>query len=80
MSPLRIPRLELIENPNNKNDFIIFRHQIHSKKMPKGFQAKLRPGSATFSKSHKLTTKRPHKTKKHKTRKNKKNKSIFNLF
>lgn len=75
MTLLRIPRLELIENPNNKNDFIIFRHQIHSKKVPKDS-----PGSATFSKSHKLSSKRPRKSKKHKTRKHKKTKSIFNLF
>ena len=72
---MSIPRLELIENPNNKNDFIIFRHQIRSKKV------------STFSKNRKLSYKkiRKHKTKgsftkKHKTRKHKKYKTLFNIF
>lgn len=62
----KLPRLELIEDPNNKNDFIIFRHQIDSKKVP------------GFTKKTKITSKkRKHK---HKTRKHKKSKSIFNIF
>jgi hypothetical protein len=65
---MTIPRLELIENPNNKNDFIIFRHQIRSKKVP------------TFSKKRKLPSKKTRKHKKHITRKHKKYKSLFNIF
>jgi hypothetical protein len=56
MTNKRLPRLELRENPNNQNDFIIFRHQIRSKKMP------------TFSKKGKVISKK-NKTRKHKKRK-----------
>jgi hypothetical protein len=56
MTNKRLPRLELIENPNNQNDFIIFRHQIRSKEMP------------TFSKKRKVSSKK-NKTRKHKKRK-----------
>lgn len=63
-----LPRLELIENPNNKNDFIIFRHQINSKNLQ------------TFYKNRKNTSKKINKQGKHKTRKHKKRKSIFNIF
>ena len=68
-----LPRLELIEDPNKKNDFIIFRHQIGNKKVP------------TFHKNSKILSKtirhkRRTKTRKHKTRKHKKPKSIFNIF
>ena len=65
---MTIPRLETIENPNNKNDFIIFRHQIRSKKMP------------TFYKKTHLSSKKTRKHQKHKTRKHKRRKTIFNLF
>jgi hypothetical protein len=63
-----LPRLELIENPDGKNDFIIFRHQIGSKKM------------AGFSKKRKLTSKSRRYHKKSKTKTHKKRKSIFNIF
>ena len=63
-----LPRLELTEDPNKKNDFIIFRHQIHGKKVP------------TFSKKRKLTSKNKRHRRKNITRKHKKRKSIFNIF
>lgn len=63
-----LPRLELTEDPNKKNDFIIFRHQIGSKKM------------ATFYKNGKNTSKK-HKTNiKNKTKRHKKSNSIFKIF
>lgn len=70
-----LPRLELTEDPNKKNDFIIFRHQTRGKKVPKG---SLR--SATFSKKRKLSSKSRRRHKKHKTRKHKKSRSLFNIF
>lgn len=63
-----LPRLELTEDPNKKNDFIIFRHQIKGKKVP---------GS---SKKAKISSKKTRKHRKTKTRKHKKRKSIFNIF
>jgi hypothetical protein len=60
-----LPRLELYEDPNKKNDFIIFRNQTKSDK-------------AFLKKKREKTNKKIHK--KHKTRKNKKSKSIFNIF
>ena len=77
---MTIPRLELTEDFNKKNDFIIFRYQTQGKKIPKTFQAKLRPGSTTFSKKRKLLSKKTHKHKKNKTRKHKKYRSLFNIF
>lgn len=65
---MTLPRLELTEEPNKKNDFIIFRHQIGSKKVP------------TFSKNHKTRVRKLRAHKKRKTRKHKKSKSIFNIF
>ena len=65
---MTIPRLELTENPNNKNDFIIFRHQIRSKKVP------------TFTKNRKLSSKKTRRHGKNKTKKHKKRKSFFNIF
>jgi hypothetical protein len=63
-----LPRLELTENPNKKNDFIIFRHQIKGKKV------------SGFSKKVKISSKKTRKHRKTKTRKHKKRKSIFNIF
>ena len=65
---MTIPLLELTEDPNKKNDFIIFRHQIRGKKMP------------TFSKNRKLSSKKTRRHRKTKTRKYKKKKSLFNIF
>lgn len=75
MSPSRLPRLELTENPNNKNEFIIFRHQIKAKKIFK--DSKIIPNKKTINqKKHK------HKNNKTKNKrsKNKKSKSLFNIF
>jgi hypothetical protein len=68
-----LPRLELTEDSNKKNDFIIFRHQIRSKKVVKSKVA--RPNKV----KHKRTKTRKHKSgviMKHKTRKHKR-KTIF---
>jgi hypothetical protein len=65
-----LPRLELTENPNQKNDFIIFRKQIEGKKVP----------SLPKVASRKLSSKKTRKHKKGKTRKHKRSKSIFDLF
>ena len=59
-----LPRLELTEDPNKKNDFIIFRKQLKGKKI-------------TSNKTHKYKQTKHKKTRKHKT---KKTKSIFNIF
>jgi len=69
-----LPRLELTENPNKNNDFIIFHKQIKGKHL----------STKTYkhsSKSHKKTksTKKQSKKRHHlKTRKHKK--SIFRLL
>jgi hypothetical protein len=65
---MTIPHLELIEDPNKKNDFIIFRHQIKGKKVP------------GFSKKVNLSSKKTRKHRKIKTRKHKRKKSFFNIF
>ena len=64
-----LPRLELTEDPNKKNDFIIFRKQLKGKKASKG--------SASLKKS---SSKKTRKNRKGKTRKHKKRKSFFNIF
>jgi hypothetical protein len=69
---MTLPRLELTEDPDNNNEFIIFRHQNKSKKIAKG--------SITSSKKHKLRIKKTRKHRKNKTRKHKKSKSLFNIF
>jgi len=69
MTTSRLPRLELTEDPNKKNEFIIFRHRIKGKKEPKG-----------YSDSKKITSKKKLKHKRVKTRKHKKSKSLFNIF
>ena len=67
-----LPRLELTEDPNKKNDFIIFRKQMKGKKMPKG--------SSGSTGSKKSSSKKTHKHRKTTTRKHMKRKSIFNIF
>jgi hypothetical protein len=64
-----LPRLELTEDPNKKNDFIIFRKQIKGKKVSKGSES-----------SKKSSSKKTRKYRKGKTRKHKKRKSFFNIF
>lgn len=68
MKPLKLPRLELKEDPNNKNEFIIFRHQIKGNKK-----------SNSIIKNKPLV-KKTRKHKKNITKKHKKKKSLFNLF
>jgi hypothetical protein len=60
-----LPRLELTEDPNKKNDFIIFRKQLKGKKLPS---------------SKNLPSKKHRKSRKITTRKHKRRKSIFNIF
>lgn len=61
-----LPRLELYEDRNKKNDFIIFRQQIKDKKS---------------SVSKKTTSKNIKRTyRKSTTKSRKKRKSIFNIF
>lgn len=76
-----VPSLQLIEDPNKKNDFIIFRHQINSKKTRKSRISSSQPKVA-FSKKKNLSSKKKRlaKRRKHKTRKYKKSKSFFNIF
>jgi hypothetical protein len=69
MTTSRLPRLELIEDPNKKNDFIIFRKKNKGKKVPKG--------SVGLKKS---SSKKTRKHRKGITRKHKKRKSFFNIF
>ena len=64
-----LPRLELTEDPNKKNDFIIFRKQLKGKKVSKGSEV-----------SKKSSSKKTRKHRKIKTRKHKRKKSFFNIF
>lgn len=66
-----LPRLELTENSNQNNDFIIFRKQIKGKKVSKGLSV----SKISRNKRHRYQQKK-HK----KTRKYRKRKSIFNIF
>lgn len=68
MTSSKLPRLELTEEPNKNNDYIIFRHTIKgTKKLSK---------SVTKKHIHKK-----HGTKKRKHRKGKKGKKgFFNIF
>lgn len=65
---MTLPRLELTEDPNNKNEFIIFRHQIKGKKISKE--------SGSKSKKSKISPKKTRKNRK----KSKKSRSLFNIF
>lgn len=65
-----LPRLELTEDPNKKNDYIIFRYQIKGKKGKKTKKDK----SSNIS-----TKKRVHHRKKHGTKKIRK-RGLFNFF
>ena len=62
-----LPRLELTEDPNNKNDFIIFRHGSKTKHVTK---------KNTSEKKNKRVRRRT--IKKRKTRKSRK--GFFNIF
>jgi hypothetical protein len=68
----KLPRLELTEDSNNNNEFIIFRYQIKGKKTAKG--------SVTSSKKHNLYVKKTRRHRKNTTRKHKKSKGLFNIF
>ena len=67
-----LPRLELTEDPNKNNEYIIYRHSINGKKMNKQ--------SKKISNYKTVLTKKQRKygTKKKRTRKSKKN--FFNIF
>lgn len=66
---INLPRLELTEDPTQKNDFIIFRNQLKGKKVPAFYKKFKQPKSKT----------RRRKSVAIKTRKHKR-KSIFNLL
>lgn len=63
---MTLPRLELTEDPNKNNDFIIFRHSVQGKK--------IKQKTITKKRLHK----KRHYTKKRKHRKGKK--GFFNIF
>lgn len=65
-----LPRLELTEDPNKNNDYIIFRHS--SLKGKKNKQTK----SVTKKRVHK----KKHGTRKKKTKHRKTRKGFFNIF
>jgi len=67
MNSLRLPRLELTEEPNKNNDFIIFRNSIKGNKNIK---------SKFITKKH--VHKKKHGTKKRKIKKAKK--GFLNIF
>lgn len=71
-----LPRLELTEDPNKNNEYIIYRHSINGKKMNK--QNKTVNNKISNSKT--VLTKKPRKygTKKKRTRKSRK--GFFNIF
>ena len=64
---MNIPRLELTEDPNKNNDFIIYRHSIKGKK-----------NKQSKSLTKKRVTPKRKRTKKRRTRKSRK--GIFNIF
>lgn len=66
---MTLPRLELTEDPNKNNDFIIFPHTS------KGNKTKL-----SKSATKKRVYKKKHGTKKRKTKHRKSKKSFFNIF
>lgn len=70
---INLPRLELTEDPTQKNDFIIFRKQLKGKKVPSFYKNDKQPKSKT-KRRRKSGAFKKHKTIKHKS------KSIFNLF
>jgi hypothetical protein len=65
-----LPRLELTEDPNKNNDYIIFRHS--SLKGKKNIQTK--------SVTKKCVRKKKHGTRKKKTKHRKTRKGFFNIF
>lgn len=67
MTPSRLPRLELTEDPNKNNDFIIFRHSTKGKKIVQ---------SKTITKKH--LHKKKHTIKK--TRRRRSRKGFLNIF
>ena len=70
-----LPRLELTEDINKKNDYIIFRHQY------KGTKTSKRTTNKRMT-NKRMTSKRRFHKKKHgtKKRKVKHNKNFFNIF
>lgn len=64
-----LPRLELTEDPNKNNDFIIFRHSSKGKKIKQ-----------TKSVTKKRIHKKKHGTRKKKTKHRKTRKGFFNIF
>jgi hypothetical protein len=69
-----LPRLELTEDHNKKNDFIIFRKQLKGNRTTKGLYAI----KSLSNKTHRNKQKHHKKTKKHRNRR--KRKSVFNIF
>ena len=67
MTPSRVPRLELMENENQNNDYIIFRHSITSKR-PKTFKKTIYRKKPRTQRRNYRTQRRKHK------------KGFFNLF
>ena len=68
---MNLPRLELTEDPNKNNDFIIFRHTSKGKYTSKGKKSKK-------TKQRESTRKKRVYKKKHGNRKSKK--GFFNIF
>jgi hypothetical protein len=80
MTKITLPRLELIEpkdtslkKSDKKNNFIIFRNEIHGKKIKN-------KSLITFQKTNSKKSKKYKINKKNKTKKHNKNKSFFNIF
>jgi hypothetical protein len=73
-----LPRLELSEDPNKNNDFIIFRNQNNSNKVSNKSE-KMNKKQKINKHKNLNRSKKKHKTKKI-NKKSKKSRSIFNIF
>jgi tyrosine-protein phosphatase YwqE len=66
-----IPYLQLTENPNQKNDFIIFRHNLTAKK-------RVYTGKKSVKNKKSIINNKSIRNKKSRNKKNKK--GFFNIF
>ena len=69
-----LPRLELTEDPNKKNDYIIFRHSMKGKTTRKSSTVK---HIKSKSRKHKS---RKSKSRKHKSKRRKNTKGLLDLL
>jgi hypothetical protein len=74
-----LPRLELTEDPNKKNDYIIFRHSMKGKTTRKSSTVKHIKSKSRKHKSRKSKS-RKSKSRKHKSKRRKNTKGLLDLL